>query len=78
MELLVNPASATLGRYWETGDNYVMSLDGNHSDMVKFSEFDRSGFEKICNVLKDFVKVAPSIIKARKDSLGGNDNLIVP
>lgn len=49
-----------------------MSLDGNHSDMVKFSEFDRNGYEKICKVLKDFVKVAPSIIKARKDSLNAN------
>ncbi len=54
-----------------------MSLDGNHSDMVKFSEFDRNGYEKIRNVLQDFVKVAPSIIKARKDSLDGNDNHIV-
>ena len=72
MELLVDPASATCGRSWETGDDYVMSLDGNHSDMVKFSEFDRNGYEKICKVLKDFVKVAPSIIKARKDSLNAN------
>ena len=48
-----------------------MSLDGNHSDMVKFSEFDRNGYEKICNVLKDFVTVAPSVIKARKDNLDG-------
>ena len=55
-----------------------MSLDGNHSDMVKFLESDRKGYEKVCNVLKDFVKVAPSIIKARKDSLDGKDNRIVP
>ncbi len=54
-----------------------MSLDGNHSDMVKFSEFDRNGYEKICNVLKDFVKVAPSVTKSRKDSLDGKDNRIV-
>ena len=72
LELLVNPASATCGRSWETGDDYVMSLDGDHSDMVKFSEFDRNGYEKICNVLTDFVKVAPSTIKARKDSLDAN------
>ena len=54
-----------------------MSLDGNHSDMVKFSENDRNGYEKICNVLKDFIKDAPSIIKARKDSLGGKGKDIV-
>ena len=45
-----------------------MSLEGNHSDMVKFSEFDRNGYAKICNVLKDFVRDAPSIIRARLDS----------
>ena len=55
-----------------------MSLDGNHSDMVKFPESDCNGYEKICNVLKDFVKVAPSIIKARKDISDGNDSGIVP
>ena len=54
-----------------------MSLDGNHSNMVKFSENDRIGYEKICNVLKDFVGKAPSIIKARKDSLGGREKGIV-
>ena len=54
-----------------------MSLDGNHSDMVKFSENDRNGYERICNVLKDFIKDAPSTIKARKDSLGGKGKDIV-
>ena len=55
-----------------------MSLEGNHSDMVKFLESDRNGYEKICKVLKDFIKVAPSIIKARKDSFEGNELRIVP
>ena len=50
-----------------------MSLDGNHSNMVKLSENDRIGYEKICNVLKKFVGKAPSIIKARKDSLGDRE-----
>lgn len=54
-----------------------MSLDGNHSDMVKFSENDRNGYEKICNVLKDFIKDAPSTIRARKNSLGGKSKCIV-
>ena len=45
-----------------------MSLDGNHSDMVKFPESGCNGLEKICNVLKDFIHDAPSIIKARLDS----------
>ena len=33
-----------------------MSLDGNHSDMVKFPESDCNEYEQICNVLKGFVK----------------------
>ena len=78
MELLVNPESAACGRSWETGDDYVMSLEGNHSDMVKFLESDRNGYEKICNVLKDFIRIAPSIIKARKDSLNANVEHKIP
>ena len=54
-----------------------MSLDGNHSDMVKFSDNDRNGYEKICNILKDFVEDAPSIVKARKDRLADKDIRIV-
>ena len=54
-----------------------MSLDGNHSDMVKFSEIDRNGYEKICNILKDFVEDAPSVIKTRKERLAEKDTLVV-
>ena len=77
LKLLVYPTSAACGRSWETGDDYVMSLDGNHSDMVKFSEIDRNGYEKICNILKDFVEDAPSVIKARKERLAEKDTLVV-
>lgn len=64
-ELLVDPASATHGRSWETGNDYIVSLDENHSNMIKFSDYDRDGYEKVCDVVRDFVKHAGIVIKAR-------------
>ena len=46
----------------------MISLNGNHSDMVKFSEYDRDGYEKVCDVLRDFVRRADSVIKARMET----------
>ena len=63
--LLVNPASATCGRGWETGDKYIISLRGDHSNMVKFSENDRDGYEKVRDVLQDFITHADAVIKNR-------------
>jgi hypothetical protein len=70
-ELLVDPASATCGRNWETGDDYKISLDGDHSTMVKFSETDRNGYPKVRNVIEDFVEHAIPTIKSRLQRLGG-------
>lgn len=67
LTLLVSPASATYGRGWEIGDDYTISLNGNHSDMVKFSEYDRDGYEKVCDVLKGFVRRANPVIKTRME-----------
>ena len=67
--LLVNPASATHGRSWETGDDYVVSLDGDHSSMVKFSDNDRDGYEKVCDVIQDFTRNACTVIKARMQNI---------
>lgn len=68
---MVKPESAASGRKWETGDEYVMSLDGNHSTMVKFDENDRGGYEKVRYVLRDFTLHANSVVEARvRKSLG--------
>jgi hypothetical protein len=63
--LLVDPASATHGRPWETGDDYILSLDGDHSTMIKFSENDRDGYEQVCDVVQDFIQNAGTVIGAR-------------
>ncbi|KAI4145941.1 MAG: hypothetical protein LQ340_006105 [Diploschistes diacapsis] len=63
--LLVTPASATCGRYWEKGSDYLVSLPGDHSTMVKFSENDRDGYPKVREVVRNFVKEAEIVIKHR-------------
>ena len=63
--LLVDPASATHGRPWEFGDEYIVSLDGDHSTMIKFSGNDRDGYEKVCDVVQDLARNAVTVIEAR-------------
>ena len=62
---MVKPESAASGRKWETGDEYVMSLDGNHSTMVKFNENDRGGYEKVRYVLREFILHANPVVEVR-------------
>ena len=71
--LLVNPVSATQGRSWETSDNYKVSINADHSGMVKFSEYDRDGYEKVRDVLKDFISHAGVVIGARMRARTGED-----
>ena len=63
--LLVSPVSATCGRPWETSDEYVISLNGDHSTMVKFSENDRSDYPKVRDVLKSYINSAVPTIRSR-------------
>jgi hypothetical protein len=49
----------------ENGDDYIVALDGDHSSMIKFSENDRDGYEKVREVIQAFVKDANTIITAR-------------
>ena len=53
--LLINPDSATCGRGWEIGFEYQFSLMGDHSSMIKFEENDNGNYEKVRDVLRDFV-----------------------
>lgn len=46
----------------------MISLDGDHSNMIKFSDNDRDGYEKVCNVLQEFVRDAGPVIKNRIQS----------
>ena len=65
LALLVNPASATYGRAWETGNEYTFSLAGNHSDMIKFSN-DRNDYPTVRSCLQQFTKQAALVIANRR------------
>ena len=70
--LLVPPASASCGRPWETGAEYAISLNGNHSDMVKFSPTGLDDYVLVRDVLQTYIKDACSIIRSRLENLWAN------
>ena len=63
--LLVSPASASYGRGWETDGEHNISLDGDHSDMVKFSDGIHDDYAIVRGVLREFVAQAASAVKSR-------------
>ncbi|KAE8440868.1 hypothetical protein EG329_006366 [Mollisiaceae sp. DMI_Dod_QoI] len=64
-KLLVNPASATFGRPWETSEDFKVSIDADHSNMVKFSRFDQDGYIKARDELRKFAEQAVFVIQQR-------------
>ena len=70
--LLVSPGSASCGRPWETGAEYAISLNGNHSDMVKFYSTGLDDYVIVRDVLQTYIKDACSIIKSRMENLWAN------
>ena len=69
--LLVNPDSSKGGRSWEIGDEYIISIDGNHFDMVKFVESGSDGYGKVLDVLREFIDLATGIIFSRLQNYSG-------
>ena len=65
LRLLVSPASATRGRSWEVGDDNIISLSGDHFDMIKFTESDLDGYEKVRHIMQSFVQEATPTIRNR-------------
>jgi hypothetical protein len=63
--LLVNPASATFGRPWETSGDFKVSIDADHSDIVKFPRFDQDGYIKAQGELRKFAAQAMIVIEKR-------------
>lgn len=63
--LLVDTASSTAGRQWESGPEYVFSMDTDHKHMVKFAEMDPS-YDDFLFILRDrFLPGACSVIGKR-------------
>ena len=65
--LLVSPGSATCGRPWETTDEYIIALNGDHSTMVKFSKHDDRDCARVRDVLKSYINSAVPTIRSRID-----------
>lgn len=62
--ILVDRFSARSGRQWEESHRFLYPINGNHSDMVKFSEFADVG-AIVVNLLIGFAGTAPAIINDR-------------
>lgn len=62
--ILVDRFSAKSGRQWEESHSFLQPINGNHSDMVKFSEYDDVG-AIVVNFLIRFARTAPAVIKDR-------------
>jgi hypothetical protein len=62
--LLVDSKSASCGRSWENGSEYKISLESDHSDLVKFEEYDNN-YDHVLRVLHGFADEANKVIKKR-------------
>ncbi|MCJ1306899.1 hypothetical protein MMC25_000543 [Agyrium rufum] len=63
--LLVDPTSATYGRPQEIEGDSIISINADHSNMIKFSENDHDDYWKVVGVLRDLIKHADIVIKDR-------------
>jgi hypothetical protein len=54
-----------LGRPWEKSDDFKVSIDADHSDMVKFTQFDQDGLVKALDVLRAFADEAIPVVENR-------------
>ena len=63
--LLVTPASATCGRSWEDEKEHSISLNVNHSDMVKFSEHGQDDYAIVQGVLRECIDQAVFVVRRR-------------
>jgi len=62
--LLVDIASATHARPWESGERYIQAVSRNHSEMVKFAQYDED-YMTVLHYLEEFTKNACDVIKKR-------------
>jgi hypothetical protein len=63
---LVALSSASLGRPWETGEEFIIGLEGDHSTLVKLPDYCREKrYDRISDVLEKFLTVANEVIASR-------------
>jgi hypothetical protein len=59
--VLVNSASATHSRPWESEDRYVHAINRSHSDLVKFTRQDED-YEVVLHHLQRFSSIAINVV----------------
>lgn len=69
--VLVDRHSATHGREWESDGQFIQPVDRNHSDLVKFSNYDDE-YQTVLRHLSKFREKACSAIKERFNVDGEN------
>ncbi|KAH7308576.1 hypothetical protein B0I35DRAFT_442232 [Stachybotrys elegans] len=62
--VLVDRESATHGRSWETSGRFVLGLNRNHSDLVKFSR-SSDDYELVLGYLRDMLLTGENVVAAR-------------
>jgi hypothetical protein len=62
--LLVDIASATHARPWESVERYIQAVNRSHSEMVKFAQYDED-YMTVLHYLEEFTKNASDVIKKR-------------
>jgi hypothetical protein len=65
-----------LGRPWEESDDFKVSIDADHSDMVKFTQFDQDGLVKALDVLRAFADEAIPVVENRVMKRAGTGMLV--
>jgi hypothetical protein len=65
-----------LGRPWENSDDFKVSIDADHSDMVKFTQFDQDGLVKAVDVLRAFADEAIPVVENRVMTTAGTGMLV--
>lgn len=67
LKLLVDKSSATDGDYYEEGAGNIYPLDKDHSQLVKFKQYDEI-YPAVLNVLKKMVSTALLAILEKQNS----------
>jgi hypothetical protein len=62
--VLVDITSATHSRPWELSNRFVLGMNRNHSDMVKFSRYDED-YERVRGYLQALVAQAEEVVQKR-------------
>jgi hypothetical protein len=62
--VLVDKTSATHCRAWENNHHFILAINRNHADLVKFSRYEEDYF-RVRSHLQSFIREAETVIRGR-------------